>query len=271
MIFGVLYSKLCRISPRFNKFSKRILYQYMADYYQKDDWTFMNYGYAHLEDAAPSLKAEDEVNRVCIQLYHHVANAVNLAGAKVLEIGSGRGGGTAYIKHYLQPKLMVGVDFSKNAVNLCQKTYHTEGLTFVPGDAEQLPFDDQSFDAVVNVESSHCYASMTSFLSEVTRVLRPGGHFLFTDFRDRAKWGTLESQLTHTGMQCIQQTNITPNVVAALDQDHARKLAQIQADAPKPFRKLFQEFAGNQGSRIYARFREQAAIYQSFVLQKGTG
>ena len=80
---------------------------------------------------------------------------------------------------------MIGVDFSDKAVNLCKKYYCVDGLSFVPGDAEHLPFDDDSFDAVVNVESSHCYGSMATFLAQVKRVLKPGGHFLFADFRTR--------------------------------------------------------------------------------------
>ena len=59
------------------------------------------------------------------------------------------------------------------------------GLAFEVGDAERMPFPDASFDAVVNVESSHCYPSMPAFLSEVRRVLRPGGHFLYADLRPR--------------------------------------------------------------------------------------
>jgi SAM-dependent methyltransferase len=38
-------------------------------------------------------------------------------------------------------------------------------------------------DAVVNIESSHCYESMDTFLSEACRVLRPGGRFFFADLR----------------------------------------------------------------------------------------
>ena len=50
-------------------------------------------------------------------------------------------------------------------------------------DAEKLPFDDESFDAIINVESSHCYPHIDSFLSEVRRVLAPGGCFGIVDFR----------------------------------------------------------------------------------------
>jgi len=272
-MMAALYVRMCQISPRFHKFSKRVMYQFMAKQYQKDDWTFMNYGFAHLEDAneAPPLEARDEANRFCIQLYHHVANAVNLSGLKVLEVGSGRGGGAHYIKHYLKPRIMVGVDFSKNAVILCQKTHSMPGLQFIPGDAENLPFDNQCFDAVVNVESSHCYSAMDSFLAEVKRVLRPGGHFLFADFRDRERWDMLHEQLRRTDMAQIKQTDITLNVIAALDQDHERKLAQITRGAPKLFVKLLQEFAGSKGSRIYKQFKNRSIVYQSFVLQKAGG
>ncbi len=265
-----IYSKLCGMSPRFNKFSKRVMYQFMAGMYQKRDWTFMNYGYEHLDPAtpAPALSHEDEPNRFCIQLYHHVAGAISLLGAKVLEVGSGRGGGAAYIKRYLNPRLMVGVDFSPKAVSLCNRTHIMEGLSFVPGDAGNLPFDDASFDAVVNVESSHCYPNMDTFLAEVRRILRPGGHFLFADFRDQEDWDTLHQQLEQTGMQCVRRTDITENVVAALDADHERKLVQIKRGVPRLLINVFQEFAGSKGTRIYRRFQNKATLYYSFVLQK---
>ncbi len=36
---------------------------------------------------------------------------------------------------------------------------------------------------MINIESSHCYGSMTRFLSEVSRVLRPNGYLLLADLR----------------------------------------------------------------------------------------
>jgi ubiquinone/menaquinone biosynthesis C-methylase UbiE len=51
-----------------------------------------------------------------------------------------------------------------------------------------MPFPDASFDAVINVESSHCYPSMGRFLSEVHRVLRPRGSLLFADLRTSDVW-----------------------------------------------------------------------------------
>jgi SAM-dependent methyltransferase len=62
----------------------------------------------------------------------------------------------------------------------------------VQGDAEALPFDDGSFDAVINVESSHNYPDLAKFLSEVARVLRPGGHFSHVDVFTDARFAEME-------------------------------------------------------------------------------
>lgn len=267
-----LYIQACKMSPGFKKLSKLMMYQLMARFAPQRDWTFMNYGFASLEDsAAPlALAPEDEPNRYCIQLYHHVASAVHLKGSKVLEVGSGRGGGSSYMKRYLHPLEMVGVDFSRQAVDLCQRTYKLPGLRFLHGDAEDLPFDDGAFDAIVNVESSHCYNSMPRFLGEVVRVLRPSGHFLFADFREAQELPLLAQQIANAGLQIVRQRDITRNVVAALHADNARKTAQIRTLAPAWLVGFFEEFAGAPGSRIHDRFRTEDEVYVSYVLQKAT-
>jgi SAM-dependent methyltransferase len=173
--------------------TKRLLwrgwYQFLAARYRDPSWTFMNYGYRPPEPVAPLvLDPADEADRSCIQLYDVVSGAVPLAGREVLEIGSGRGGGASYVARYLKPRRMVAVDLSTRAVALCRARFDLPGLSFQEGDAEQLPFGDRAFDAVLNVESSHCYGRLPVFLREVRRVLRPGGEFLYADFDRAARW-----------------------------------------------------------------------------------
>jgi ubiquinone/menaquinone biosynthesis C-methylase UbiE len=163
---------------------------------------------------------------------------------------------------------MIGVDFSAKAVDFCNRYHARPGLMFVPGDSEALPFDDASFDVVLNVESSHCYTSMERFLGEVARVLRPGGHFLFTDHRSEDKIGQLRAQLSATGLQVLRDQSITPNVVRALDLDNERKLRLIEQHAPRMIRKRFERFAAVKGSQLYELFRTGALDYRSFVLRK---
>jgi len=235
---------------------------------------FMNYGWADLDLMVSQipLDAEDEANRYCIQLYHHVAAAVDLAGLDVLEVGTGRGGGASYIARYLKPRSMVGLDVTQGAIRFCSDRYRVANLSFVRGDAESLPFDGASFDAVVNIESSHCYRSMERFLAGVCRVLRPNGYFLFADHRERGEFDALRGQLRGTGLTLLREQTITPNVLRALDSDNARKQKLIKAKVPRALQGIFCEFAGITGTRgVYARFVRGDKEYFSFVLQKRGG
>lgn len=259
-----LFTGLCRAAP-LKKALWRGWYGYLARAYPRPDWTFMNYGYAGGEP--PRLDPADEPDRCCIQLYDHVAGAVDLREARVLEVGSGRGGGASFIKRYLHPARMVGVDLSQDAVDLCRAAHRVEGLEFLKGDAERLPFPDKTFDAVVNVESSHCYPSLPAFLAEVRRVLRPGGAFLYADFRDRADLGEWRKSLEASGLAVLRETDITANVVAALDADDERKLALIRRIVPRPLRRSFLDFAAVRGSSVYEAFRRGDSVYISFVLK----
>lgn len=126
------------------------------------------------------LSESDEPNRYCIQLYHQTASQVDLTGKEVLEVSCGAGGGASYIARNLGPASYTGLDLNPASIDLCRAKHRLPGLQFVQGDAQNLPFPDESFDAVVNVEASHQYPDFRGFLAEVARVLRPGGHFLYT-------------------------------------------------------------------------------------------
>ncbi len=264
-----LAMKLTELSPRFKRFLWRRWYQYLAGY-QLRDWRFMNYGFGPLNEGGPRLSLEpaDEPNRSSIQLYHHVASAVPVEGLRVLEVGCGRGGGASYVKRYLRPKQLTGVDFSAKAVRFCQGNHHVEGLSFVQGDAESLPFADGSFDAVLNVESSHCYGSMPAFLRQVVRVLRPGGHFLFADLRMATDLDRLHEQLLASGLTVLHREDITPNVLTALRGDSERKLALIEQSVPKRLLSAFRQFAALEGSETYEAFRTGTMVYVRYVMGK---
>jgi len=268
-----LYTMFSRISPKLKSIYLKHWYQILARLYQRNDWKFMNYGYAPLADQTRKicLDKADEDNRFCIQLYDHVASTVDLRDLEVLEVGSGRGGGADYIERYLKPEKMVGLDLSENAVIFCNKIYANNGLSFKAGNAESLPFPDNSFDIVLNVESSHCYGSMDAFLGQVKRVLREGGYFLFADFRRKETIADLRENLKKSGLSLIKETDITPNIIKALQLDNKRKTTLIKENIHKSLVGLFLQFAGVKGSKIYERFNSGETIYLNFVLQKKTG
>ena len=256
--------------PRLNQALWKVTYEFLASKLPVPEWGFMNYGWTSVPPDTDTLELRpaDEPDRYCIQLYDRVASRVDLTGADVLEIGSGRGGGSSYVKRYLRPATVVGADLSLEAVRLCNRHRAFPGLMYVQGDAQALQFPDATFDAVLNVESSHCYPSMETFLSEVRRVLRPGGHFLFADFRPNEELTGLHDQLVGSGLEVLEREVITPNVVAALELDSDRKLHLIRNMVPGWLRAPFSRFAGIQGSHTHEGFRSGRTQYVRYVARK---
>jgi SAM-dependent methyltransferase len=250
----------------------RALYELLAARVRRPEWAFMNYGYAPLDDGRDTLVLDpaDEPDRMCIQLYEHVARDVDLRGADVLEVGCGRGGGSSFLARYHAPRTVTGVDLSRAAVALCRRHRHAPGLTFVQGDALDLPFAGESFDVVVNVESSHCYPSVETFLREVHRVLRPGGSLLFADLRGREEMTALEAALRTGPLEVADVRDITANVCAALELDDDRRRALLDAWIPRPLRRPFERFAAVEGSSTHARFRAGENRYTSARLVRAT-
>src|SRR3954447_15438057 len=133
--------------PVFRRLIWKPVYELLAKRFRSKDWSLMNYGYAPSPDEPLlTLDGEDEINRYSIQLYHYLAAKIAFEGLEVLEVGSGRGGGAAYLKKYLKPKKMIGLDIAVNAITLANEYFGSAGIAFVQGSAEQLPFPNESFD-----------------------------------------------------------------------------------------------------------------------------
>jgi len=255
--------------PSFRRIIWKPLYEILAQKFPSETWNFMNYGYTPFEhETALTLKDEDENNRYPLQLYHYLATTIDVSQKEVLEVGSGRGGGAAYIGSYLKPKVITGLDIAHNAVKLANRRHRADNLKFIQGNAEKLPFDNESFDVVINVESCHAYGSVPVFLKEVKRVLRPGGFFLCTDIRSPAGMQILKDSLLASGMNLLSEEDITDNVVKAIERDEPVKQKKIAEGIPKWFTKTIQEFAGVKNYKIHTDLQSRSLIYHRFVLQK---
>lgn len=231
---------------------------------------FMNYGYERLNgDPKITLKDDDETSRYCIQLYDHVVNRAEVKGKDVLEVGSGRGGGASYITRYYEPKSYTGMDITPSSIDFCNIHYEgVDGLSFKAGNAEKLPFEDNSFDFVVNVESARCYSDQPAFFSEVFRVLKADGKLLMADMRYPNEMDALRKMLKDAGFKTRHETNISKNVVAALEKDSERRENLIDTKAPKILRSSFKTFAGTIGTSRFNNFADGTFQYWSFVMEK---
>lgn len=263
-----IFLQLCQY-PTFRRLAWKPIYNTLAKSYDNHDWHFMNYGYEPL-DGRPSLTLleVDERHRYSCQLYHYLASEVNVKDKHVLEVGSGRGGGASHIKRYLQPMTMTGMDIAGNAVAFANKTHRVEGLKYVEGNAENMPFDNDCFDVVINVESCHAYGSVPNFLKEVRRVLKPNGYFLCTDIRLAPEMENLRNQLKNSGLKLLREKDITSNVVKAIELENPQKIARIQEGVSSWVAPAIAEFAGVSGSQIDLTLQSGKREYAWFVLQK---
>jgi SAM-dependent methyltransferase len=271
------------LAPRVEKLMWRSFYE-LASMGRRDLGTaMMNYGYA------PPACAETDANgggspdgdRFGLQLYAAVAGGWDLAGKDVLEVGCGRGGGAAFVFETVRPRSMTGLDLARRAIDRCRRHYARPGLEFVAGDAENLPFADGAFDAVLSVESSHCYANPSRFWSEAHRVLRPGGRLLLADLRNTSPTpgtasalfanddvGGLREQLAAAGFRILEEEDITANIVRALQLDTPARKARIEGRVPKFLQPHTLAFAAVEGSAMYQAFAESQLTYLRLVLEK---
>ena len=242
-------------------------YWYISKVDRKSEILLMNYGY-HDPDQPIELCPEDENDRFSIQLYHHLVSGMDVSGKDICEIGSGRGGGLAYIHKRFKPASSVGVELNQKAVNFCNSYYRVPGLRFLQGDAQEIPFENETLDTVLNVESSHRYDQFKVFLDEGYRVLKKGGYLLLTDFRYDYNMQALESDLKDTDFEIVHRENINSQVINALRADDARRKDLVKRLVPRLFHKLARSFAGAVGSKTYKKFADRRFVYFLYVLRK---
>ncbi len=214
------------------------------------------------------LAASDEPDRFPIQLYHRTATQVDLAGKNVLEVSCGHGGGASYLLRTLHPAAYTALDLNTVAIAFCRTRHNLPGLDFVQGNAESLPFPNQSFDAVVNVEAAINYQNVRRFFAEVERVLRAGGHFLYADIRYADGIAAWEAELADIPMRLVSEQVINAEVMRGLERN--RLLDQLTSRLPNIslLRGIATDYAGGPGSLIYRRLQSGEASYRLFCFAK---
>ena len=110
-----------------------------------------------------------------------LAELERVAFEDVLDVGCGTGPVIELLSEKYPEKHFSGLDLTPAMIEVAR----AKGLPnaeFVVGDAENLPFDDASFDAVLCSNSFHHYPNPEAFLREARRVLRPGGKLILRDY-----------------------------------------------------------------------------------------
>ncbi len=262
-----LLERLFSIGP-VRKAIWQLWYPYLTRRLRSEEVLFLNYAFETDPPVGLKLDPADEPNRASIQLYHHVATQVDLQGKNVLEVSCGHGGGASWLTRTQHPASYTGLDLNPTGIALCKKRHQVSGLRFVQGDAQSLPFPPQTFDAVINVEASHCYPDFPGFLDKVARVLKTGGHFLYADFRFRDQWAEWEQAIASAPLEIVQTRDIRPEVLRGMEINAARSEALICQRLPKFLHSLGRDFAGLPGARVYEALKSGELAYRSWCFRK---
>jgi phosphoethanolamine N-methyltransferase len=115
-----------------------------------------------------------------------IVDGIDLAGKRILDIGSGLGGADVVLVKQHQAGHVVGIDIEEPLVQRSRQVVASAGLDKAieirlvePG---PLPFDDESFDIVFSKDSIIHIPDKAEFYKDVLRVLRPGGDFVGSDW-----------------------------------------------------------------------------------------
>lgn len=97
----------------------------------------------------------------------------------ILDVATGTGDFAIESIRILNPKKIIGVDISQGMLNVAKEKIIKKNLQqqfeVQLGDSENLPFDDNTFDAVTVAFGVRNFENLDQGLAEINRVLKPGG------------------------------------------------------------------------------------------------
>ncbi len=115
-----------------------------------------------------------------------------LEGGRVLEVGVGTG---LSLPRYTREKRITGIDLSREMLDKARDRVARRGLANVDAllemDGESMSFENASFDIAVAMFVASVVPNPRRLMSEMRRVVRPGGHLLFINHFAREDRGLI--------------------------------------------------------------------------------
>ena len=147
-----------------------------------DEYTMLHYPF-HVNKTDSFMQAQTNLTDYCLS---HLESA---EGKDILEIGCGNGVQTNYIQEKIKPRKITGIDLNHANIEIANSEKLRRGLAdiyFEIDDAQHMTkVTNHSYDVILNIESAFHYPDKSSFLREVARALKPGGHFVIADILTR--------------------------------------------------------------------------------------
>lgn len=117
---------------------------------------------------------------------------------RIIDVGCGSGATNLVLAERFPSAEVVGIDLSDPLLKLAgksaAKTAFGRRVTFEKADVQDIPYDDNSFDVVLNTNMVHLVEHPLRMLDEMERILAPDGHLFIVDLR-RSLLGLFESEI----------------------------------------------------------------------------
>jgi len=115
-----------------------------------------------------------------------IKQLTSLDPKKILDVATGTGDVAIMSAGILHPEKIIGIDISDGMLEVGRKKIEKAGLQqiieLLNGDSETINFDEHSFDAVTVAFGVRNFQNLEKGLSEIRRVLKPGGKLVVLEF-----------------------------------------------------------------------------------------
>lgn len=223
-----------------------------------DKFVFFNHGYY------PNISKEKDIFATAKNLYLYMYEKSNLHTeiSSVLEIGCGRGGGSAFLKERFPKIKYDACDLNQKNIDFC-KEHHPKEINYKVCDAQQLDYPENKYDLILNIESCHGYSDIPNFLSSVEKSLKPNGVLCLADIFSRFEYEYVMECFNNSNLELLSLEEITKNVIDSLE-DIIRKLNHDKVDlTSKDVSKLL-----HISSDQLRKYIEETQKYYCFMFRK---
>jgi ubiquinone/menaquinone biosynthesis C-methylase UbiE len=130
--------------------------------------------------------------------YADKLSALGFQEGRIIDVGCGFGATDLVLGERFVKSEITGIDLSDPLLHLAKQGAVAAGLAgrvgFEKADVQQIPYENDTFDVVINTNMVHLVEDPLRMLNEIERVLAPGGHLFIADLR-RSWLGLIETEI----------------------------------------------------------------------------